>query len=143
MGKYLSALFCGIVFSFGLVLSQMVNPAKVLGFFDVAGDWDPSLAFVMGGALITLGLSQRFILRRSSPIFEQKFHLPTLTRIDARLLIGAAVFGIGWGLVGLCPGPAITAIGYGNLDALLFTSAMAVGMVLFRLVNGRKQDKPE
>jgi uncharacterized membrane protein YedE/YeeE len=135
MLKNLSALFCGIIFGLGLVISQMVNPAKVLGFLDIAGNWDPSLSLVMTGALITFGLSYRLILRRSAPILEQRFHLPTTLGIDARLLIGSALFGIGWGLSGFCPGAAIAAISYGHIETLIFTLAMFGGIWLFRLIH--------
>jgi uncharacterized membrane protein YedE/YeeE len=137
MLKNLPALFCGILFGAGLVVSQMVNPVKVLAFLDITGHWDPSLALVMAGALITFGLSYRLILRRSAPILEQRFHLPTAQGIDARLLIGGALFGIGWGLSGFCPGAAIAAIGYGRLEALLFTLAMFGGVWLFRLIHSK------
>lgn len=135
MLKNLSALFCGILFGLGLVISQMVNPVKVLAFLDIAGHWDPSLALVMGGALITLGLAYRLILRRPAPIVEPRFHLPDPVDIDASLLIGTALFGIGWGLSGFCPGAVIAAIGYGRLEPLLFTLAMGGGMWLFRLIH--------
>ena len=135
MLKNLSALFCGILFGLGLVISQMVNPAKVLAFLDIAGQWDPSLALVMAGALITFGLTYRLILRRPAPILEQSFHLPGAARIDARLLIGATLFGIGWGLSGYCPGAAIAAIGYGRMEAVSFTLAMSCGIGLFRLIH--------
>lgn len=135
MIKNLSTLFCGTLFGLGLVISQMVNPVKVLAFLDIAGHWDPSLALVMASALITLGLAHKLILRRPAPILEQSFHLPSATRIDARLLIGAALFGVGWGLSGFCPGAAIAAIGYGQAEALLFTLAMCVGIWLFRLIH--------
>lgn len=137
MIKNLSILLCGSLFGLGLVISQMLNPVKVLSFLDIAGHWDPSLALVMAGALITLGLARKLILRRSAPILEPKFHLPSATRIDARLLIGAAIFGAGWGLSGFCPGAAIAAIGYGCAEALLFTLAMCAGMCLFRLIHVR------
>lgn len=137
MIKNLSALFCGILFGLGLVISQMVNPVKVLAFLDIAGHWDPSLALVMTGALITLGIAHKMILRRPAPILEQRFHLPSAARIDTGLLIGAALFGVGWGLSGFCPGAAIAAIGYGRTEALLFTFAMCAGMWLFRLIHSR------
>jgi len=136
MIKNLSTLFCGILFGLGLVISQMVNPEKVLAFLDIAGHWDPSLALVMASALITLGLAYRLIIRRPSPILDQSFHLPDATRIDARLLTGSALFGLGWGLSGFCPGAAIAAIGYGRTEALLFTFAICVGIWLFRLIHG-------
>jgi uncharacterized membrane protein YedE/YeeE len=135
MLKNLSALFCGILFGLGLVISQMVNPAKVLGFLDIAGNWDPSLALVMASALITLGLAYRLILIRAAPILEQSFFLPGAVGIDARLLIGASLFGIGWGLSGFCPGAAIAAIGYGHIETLLFTLAMCVGIWIFKLIH--------
>lgn len=135
MIKNLSTLFCGTLFGLGLVISQMVNPMKVLAFLDIAGHWDPSLALVMASALITLGLAHKLILRRPAPILEQSFHLPDATHIDVRLLIGAALFGIGWGLSGFCPGAAIAAIGYGQAKALLFMLAMCVGIWLFRLIH--------
>ena len=135
MLKNLSALFCGILFGLGLVIAQMVNPAKVLAFLDVAGHWDPSLALVMGGALITLGLAYKLILRRPAPLLDQRFHLPDAVGIDASLLIGAALFGIGWGLSGFCPGAVIAAISYGRKEVLLFTLAMCGGIWLFRLIH--------
>jgi len=135
MFKNLSTLFCGALFGIGLVIAQMVNPAKVLAFLDVAGQWDPSLALVMASALITLGLAYKLIFRRPAPILEHRFHLPAATRIDARLLIGAALFGLGWGLSGFCPGAVIAAISYGSTKALIFTLAMCVGMWLFRLTH--------
>jgi uncharacterized membrane protein YedE/YeeE len=138
MLKNLSALFCGILFGLGLVISQMVNPAKVLAFLDFAGHWDPSLALVMAGALITLGLAYRLILLRATPILERNFNLPDGVRIDARLLIGASLFGIGWGLSGFCPGPAIAAISYGRIEPLFFTLAMFGGIWLFRLIHSKK-----
>jgi uncharacterized membrane protein YedE/YeeE len=102
MGGYLSALFCGTLFGLGLTLAQMTNPEKVLGFLDVAGHWDPSLALVMAGALTTLALMQRLARRRSAPILASSFNEPKKARIDVRLLTGAALFGIGWGLSGHC-----------------------------------------
>jgi uncharacterized membrane protein YedE/YeeE len=133
--KNLSALFCGILFGLGLVIAQMVNPEKVLSFLDIAGQWDPSLALVMGGALIPLGFSYSLILRRPGPILDQRFHLQDAAGIDARLLIGAALFGIGWGLSGFCPGAVIAAIAYGRIEVLLFTLAMCGGIWLFRLIH--------
>ncbi len=135
MFKNLSALFCGILFGSGLVISQMVNPVKVLAFLDITGRWDPSLALVMTGALITFGVSYRLILRRSAPLLEQRFHLPTAVGFDARLLIGGALFGIGWGLSGFCPGAAIAAISYGHIEPVWFTLAMFGGIGLFRLIH--------
>lgn len=124
----LLAFVAGLIFAFGLSLSQMVNPAKVLNFLDLAGDWDPTLAFVMGGALLVTIPAFRFILRLPHPLFSGKFSLPTKRDVDARLLSGAAIFGVGWGVAGLCPGPAITALASGLLPVFGFVAAMAVGM---------------
>jgi uncharacterized membrane protein YedE/YeeE len=124
-------LICGFVFGLGLVISQMANPAKVLNFLDFAGAWDPSLAFVMGGAVATAAIGFRLAWRSKAPLLGDSFHLPQRTRVDARLVGGAALFGIGWGLVGFCPGPALTALSFGGWEAALFVAAMIVGMVLF------------
>ena len=134
MGKLVSALAAGLIFGFGLGLSQMVDPDKVLGFLDVAGAWDPSLAFVMIGAIAVGYFAFRFIPKKSKPIFAESFSLPTSKDIDARLVAGAVLFGVGWGLVGFCPGPAISSIAYGHNESLIFIAAMAVGFSLTRLV---------
>jgi uncharacterized protein len=121
------SLLSGILFALGLIVSQMVNPAKVLNFLDVAGTWDPTLAFVMGGALLVTIPAFRLILKRSQPLFARRFYMPTKQDIDARLVIGAALFGVGWGLAGLCPGPAITALATGLLPVIGFVAAMIIG----------------
>jgi uncharacterized membrane protein YedE/YeeE len=126
-----AAFASGLIFGFGLIISQMVNPGKILNFLDFAGRWDPSLAFVMGGAVIVAAIGFRLVRERKAPLFAESFHLPQSTRIDARLLGGAAIFGIGWGLVGFCPGPALTALGFGRSEAFLFVTAMIAGMVIF------------
>jgi uncharacterized membrane protein YedE/YeeE len=122
----------GLVFGLGLVIAGMSDPAKVLNFLDLGaiptGGWDPSLAFVMGGAIAVTFLGFRLVLRRSQPIFGGKFHLPTATDIDARIIAGPAIFGVGWGLAGFCPGPAFTALTTGGNAALIFVAAMLVGM---------------
>ena len=110
------ALLSGLLFGLGLIISGMVNPGKVIGFLDLAGDWDPSLLFVMGGGVAVTTATFWLVLRRERPLFEKKFFLPTKADLDGRLLIGAALFGIGWGVGGLCPGPAITALA--TLDPL-------------------------
>lgn len=132
MKAILSALAAGLVFGLGLIVSGMVNPAKVLNFLDIAGQWDPSLAFVMAGAAATVFIGYRLVLGRDKPLFAERFTLPTATRIDARLASGAALFGVGWGLVGFCPGPALTALGTGAVPALVFTAAMLAGMAGWR-----------
>lgn len=131
-------LVAGILFAFGLALSQMVNPAKVLNFLDILGNWDPTLAFVMGGALLVTVPAFRFVLKRPHPLFSGRFYLPSQCDLDARLITGAGIFGIGWGLAGLCPGPAITAVATGLLPVLGFVGAMAGGMFLHMLLFERK-----
>src|SRR5690606_27640060 len=122
-----------LIFGSGIALSGMANPAKVLSFFDFAGTWDPSLAFVMGGALIITAIGYAFVLRRGAPVFDRLFHLPTRRDLDVPLVAGSAVFGIGWGITGFCPGGAIPALGLGHGDAWLFVGSMIGGIALARL----------
>lgn len=131
----ISALFCGVLFGLGLVVSQMLNPDKVLAFLDVAGQWDPSLLLVMASALATLVTANLTILKRPKPMLEDSFHTPVSGRIDSRLLIGSALFGIGWGLSGLCPGPAISGLVYNFTGSYIFTGAMFTGMWLFHILH--------
>jgi len=131
-----AALASGLVFGLGLAVSGMMNPAKVIGFLDVAGDWDPTLAFVMGGALLVAVPAYRFIPRRGRPVLEEEFALPKKKAIDAPLLGGSALFGVGWGLVGFCPGPAIAALGTGLLPVFAFVAAMLAGMALHAGLRG-------
>lgn len=128
MARSMAALLAGLIFGFGLTISEMVNPAKVLAFLDLFGNWDPSLAFVMGSALIVTASGYRLVWMRERPVFADRFRIPDSRQIDARLAVGAVLFGIGWGLVGLCPGPAITALSFGGTPILVFLGAMAVGM---------------
>lgn len=121
-------LIVGLLFGAGLVVSGMANPAKVLNFLDLFGSWDPSLAFVMGGAVIVAFIGFRLVFRRAKPILSQSFHLPTRRDIDARVVVGPAIFGIGWGLGGFCPGPALAALGFGATGTLAFVPAMVLGM---------------
>ena len=130
--RLLTAFLIGLVFGTGIAVSGMINPAKVLNFFDIAGSWDPSLAFVMGGALITTFAAYRLILRRPSPVLAPVFQLPPARRIDARLIGGAAVFGIGWGIAGFCPGGALPALGTGAWQAFVFVAALIAGIQLAR-----------
>ena len=125
-----AALVSGLVFGLGLAVSGMMNPAKVVGFLDVAGDWDPTLAFVMVGALLVAVPAYRFIPRRGRPVLEGEFSLPKKKAVDAPLLGGSALFGVGWGLVGFCPGPALAALGTGLLPVFAFVAAMLAGMAL-------------
>ncbi|SDH03621.1 YeeE/YedE family protein [Pelagibacterium luteolum] len=126
------ALLTGLVFGTGIALSGMINPAKVLNFFDIAGTWDPSLAFVMGGALIVTAIGYRFVLKSPRPLFDRQFHLPTRKDIDMPLLAGSAVFGIGWGIAGFCPGGSIPALGIMQTDAAIFVAAMIAGIAITR-----------
>lgn len=121
----------GFIFGMGLLISGMANPSKVIGFLDVAGNWDPSLAFVMIGAISISMLSFRYVKRTSSTIWGEIVQLPTAKKIDKKLIFGSLLFGIGWGLVGFCPGPAIVAIGTGNLKAIIFTISMIVAMLIY------------
>jgi uncharacterized membrane protein YedE/YeeE len=128
--RMLVALLAGMLFGLGLAISGMMNPAKVVGFLDVAGGWDPTLAFVMGGALLVAIPAFRLILGRPRPILADGFALPTKSALDGRLLGGAALFGVGWGLSGFCPGPAVAALTTGLTPVFAFVAAMVVGMVL-------------
>ena len=118
----------GLIFGLGLVVSQMTNPAKILGFLDISGNWDPSLLVVMGAALVTTSIGYQLVLRRPKPVLDTVFHLPTKTIIDRPLLTGAAIFGFGWGMAGLCPGPGIAAIAVGGITPVIFVLAMVLGM---------------
>lgn len=135
----------GLVFGLGLVIAGMSNPAKVLNFLDLgaisAGGWDPSLAFVLGGAIAVTFIGFKLILRRERPIFAEKFVLPSATEIDTRVVVGPAIFGVGWGLAGFCPGPAFTALGTGGNAALTFVAAMMIGMGVARWL--ASQSAPE
>jgi uncharacterized membrane protein YedE/YeeE len=127
--QLLAALAAGILFGLGLVVSQMVNPAKIVGFLDVTGKWDPTLLFVMGGALAVTIPGFRLILKRPHPLFAGGFLLPTKRDLDPRLIAGAALFGVGWGLAGFCPGPAVTALVTLALPVFIFFAAMLAGEV--------------
>lgn len=135
--RVIAALACGLVFGLGLAVSGMMNPAKVIGFLDVAGDWDPTLIFVMGGALLVTVPAYRVILRRRRPLLADGFSLPTRKDLDAPLIWGSAIFGVGWGLVGFCPGPALAALGTGLAPVLGFVAAMITGMALYAWFSGR------
>ncbi len=124
------ALVSGVLFGLGLVLGGMTQPRKVIGFLDIGGAWDPSLAFVMLGAVAVHALGYRLIRGRSAPLFAEAFSLPTRRGVDTMLVFGSALFGVGWGLAGYCPGPAIVSLGSGRIDAILFVAAMLLGMVL-------------
>jgi len=124
------SILSGVIFGAGLTLSDMVNPARVLNFLDVAGRWDPTLIFVMAGGLVVTTLGYKLIFRRSSPLFGDKFNLPTRRQIDLPLVGGSALFGVGWGLAGICPGPAFADLVTLEPKVLLFVAAMLVGMIV-------------
>lgn len=130
----LTALLSGLLFGLGLTVSGMVNPAKVLGFLDFAGHWDPSLALVMAAAIPVAALGFAVGKRRQAPLCTPAFAGPTKSRVDARLVAGAVLFGIGWGLAGFCPGPALASMGFGRWQIVVFVAAMLAGMAAFRLL---------
>jgi hypothetical protein len=138
-----TALAAGSLFGVGLAVSGMTLPARVIGFLDVTGRWDPTLAFVMAGAIAVHFVLFRLILRRQAPIFDSHFHVPTRRDIDLRLIGGAALFGVGWGLAGQCPGPALTNLATGAPSALLFVATMAAGMVIQRELDRLLARRPE
>ena len=135
MTRNFVALMSGLLFGFGLSLSEMINPQVVIGFLDITGSWNPALLFVMAGALLVSSIGFFFILKLPKPEADEKFHLPQSTLIDGPLLRGAVMFGIGWGLSGICPGPAIAAMALGVNQAYVFVVAMLLGMGLFELLS--------
>jgi hypothetical protein len=133
-GQYAAAFAVGALFSLGLGISGMTLPEKVIGFLDITGDWDPSLAFVMGGAVLVYTIFFPLVTRRADrPRFAERFRIPTRTDLTPRLFVGAALFGAGWGLAGFCPGPALTSLASGSTDIFLFVGSMFGGMYLFRV----------
>ena len=135
MMRAILALVSGAIFGAGLALSGMMNPARVRGFLDLFGDWDPTLAFVMGGAMLVMAVAWIVQRRMAAPAAGSDFHLPGTALVDARLIGGAVLFGIGWGLAGLCPGPAIASLGTAFVPAAIFVAAMLAGMGLFKLTD--------
>ncbi len=127
----------GLLFGIGISISGMANPAKVLNFFDVAGSWDPSLIFVMGGALVVTFVGYRVVLGHGRPLLDSQFHLPAPKALDLRLVGGSAVFGIGWGIAGFCPGGALPALGTGRGEVILFVAAMLAGILLARALSAQ------
>jgi len=139
----ITALLSGLIFGFGLILSGMANPAKVLGFLDLAGPWDPSLALVMAGAIFVGLFAFFFAYRRTLSFLGGNMHMPKTGTIDRRLVGGSLLFGVGWGVAGFCPGPALVAIGMGETKAMAFAAAMLAGMVIFELLEqGMPAGKP-
>lgn len=135
--RLLTAFLIGIIFGTGIAVSGMINPAKVLNFFDLFGSWDPSLAFVMGGALAVAIPGYRLVLGRPAPAFEDRFQLPDTRVIDRRLILGSATFGIGWGIAGFCPGGALPALGTGEPAVFLFIAALIGGLMIARVLQTR------
>ena len=131
--QLIAALVTGLVFGLGLILSGMTDPSKVISFLDIAGAWDPSLAFVMGGAVLVGLVAFRVARTRSTTILGGPLRLPDATRIDRRLLLGGLAFGVGWGLAGYCPGPALASLATGGSKAMIFTAAMLAGMMIFEV----------
>ncbi|WP_332823889.1 YeeE/YedE family protein [Ramlibacter sp.] len=131
------SLLAGAVFGIGLIVSGMADPAKVLGFLDLAGAWDPSLAFVMGGAVLVGTLAFAFARKRTVSLLGLQMRMPAATQLDKRLVGGSLMFGIGWGIAGFCPGPALVALGMGEQKALVFVVAMLAGMAVFELLDRR------
>jgi uncharacterized membrane protein YedE/YeeE len=142
---YLAAVLSGALFGAGLVLSGMTNPERVLGFLDVFGAFDSTLLFVLGGAVMVTAISFRIILRMKRPFFATGFAMPLSDSLDGRLILGAAIFGIGWGLAGYCPGPAIAGLAIGSSEAIWFVGAMLLGSALYGWMNrrGKKQNRPK
>ncbi len=136
MKQNLIALLSGLLFGFGLSLSQMIDRDRVLGFLDVSGDWDPTLLFVLGGAVGVTVIAFPFVLRLPHPFFTGKFYLPTRKDIDLPLVLGAAIFGIGWGIAGYCPGPSITALVLGIPNPVLFLIALIIGSLGYQWYAG-------
>jgi uncharacterized membrane protein YedE/YeeE len=128
--KNIITLLAGLIFGLGLIISGMINPAKVVGFLDVMGKWDPSLAFVMAGAITFAYVGFKFVGSKKETIFEDSIHLPGTTHVSKELIIGSLLFGAGWGLAGFCPGPALLALGAGYKEAFIFVMAMIVGMYI-------------
>jgi hypothetical protein len=137
--RFLSAFLIGMIFGTGIAVSGMINPAKVLNFFDLAGTWDPSLAFVMAGALAVAIPGYRLTLARPAPAFENRFQLPDTRVIDRRLVLGSATFGVGWGIAGFCPGGALPALGTGHPDVFAFLAALVGGLFLARFLQAWQQ----
>jgi uncharacterized membrane protein YedE/YeeE len=140
--RLLGSLLIGLVFGIGIAISGMANPAKVINFFDIAGIWDPSLAFVRGGALIVTFFGYKYVLKSPAPFLGTTFHLPTRRDLDVRLLGGSVVFGIGWGIAGFCPGGALPALGTGVTEVFVFVAAMLAGIFVAQAIQRRAKARP-
>jgi len=142
MGK-LAVFLAGLLFGAGVTVSGMVNPMKILNFMDIAGQWDPTLILVMGAGLVVTFIGYRLTLARPRPLFAPAFNLPHSTALDGRLLGGGALFGLGWGLTGFCPGPAVASLAFGRAESFIFVVAMAAGMIAARLLAHRGSSPQE
>ncbi len=138
--RTLFSFLAGLIFSIGLVIADMTNPAKIANFLDIAGSWDPSLIFVMGGASVVAFFGFRIVQTRQQPLFGERFVLPDATRIDGRLIGGSVLFGVGWGLSGFCPGPAIAGLVWGRWETVLFVATMVAGMIAADWILGQQAD---
>lgn len=136
--RVIFGLLIGTLFGLGLVISGMMNPQKVIGFLNVMGHWDPTLLYVMGAALITTLIGYRIVFAAGRPALDFQFNLPTRREIGPKLMGGAMFFGVGWGLTGVCPGPALTAMGTGETEAILFGASMIAGIALYRISNATR-----
>ncbi len=139
--KAIFALITGLVFGTGIAFSGMMDPAKVINFFDVVGTWDPSLIFVMGGALVVTFVGYRLAWLRKTPLLDERYHIPASNLVDLKLIGGSALFGIGWGISGFCPGAAIPALGTGRWEVVLFIASVIIGFVLRRLQAGLARER--
>ena len=128
--KLILLFLSGSLFGFGLTLSGMLDPSKVQAFLNITQNWDPSLAFVMIGGILTTSIGYYFILKSPSPLYDSNFHIPIIYHIDVKLIVGSALFGIGWGLGGLCPGPAVAILSYSFFPAIIFMIAMFIGLFI-------------
>jgi uncharacterized protein len=137
MTRLITALIIGAVFGIGLAIAGMLNPSKVVGFLDVFGDWDPSLAFVMGGGVLVNAIGHRFVMKRKAPIQSAKISMPTSTNIDKPLVIGSLIFGVGWGLAGLCPGPVVASLLLNGKAMLPFFGLLITGLLVGQIVMRR------
>lgn len=134
----LTAFIAGLIFGMGLILSGMANPEKIIDFLDITGQWDPSLMFVMAGALIVSFFAFRYVKNRNQTCLKQAIQLPTSTRIDRRLVVGSIVFGAGWGMAGYCPGPALTSLLIWQLEPFIFVLSMLAGMGIYVWIAGKR-----
>jgi len=139
----ITAFLAGLVFGLGLILSGMANPAKVIGFLDLAGAWDPSLTFVMIGAIAVGMVAFLLVRNRIVSLLGAEMKLPTARQIDRRLVVGSVLFGMGWGIAGFCPGPAFVALGMGEVKAAVFVAAMLLGMGIFEWIEGLRRTPPK